>query len=459
MRRFLLSFLFVGALSAVFSFSAFADTVTSGYNSTGEAVYLHTVSFSNINAQAGDVWSFLVNVNQGYNQIIDPSGRNIINSVSGEQFNFTCTVEAMGSSYDLVELSTEGFRVWCRFKQAAGSISFTVKVTYAYTWFSGRYTGSPTIDLNTCVARNDPSVTFGSISKSLSEMPSVTGNSSKLDQILDILNGDSSELKDESFLLNDRFIAKYDTVQNVRITHTNGQYYTDYAPIELKDQGTSSNSCVVQTGGLSGVTSIQFLGPFNNGIRMTPGYYDVYLQLRPNLSPSKFTFTFMGKTQSITNGNLIINASNVYVDQYGQGLNINFSSPVSIPSGKLTILLYVYPSNSQSVQDDIMEGAINPDQEGTVSDVDDAGHQQSQQEKEMWQNINSYKGDLSFNLDGWDDAAGGLSYVTGVFMTIWNNSPTQPIVLSLMLGIAMLSIGRGVSAAVRASSRRGDKDA
>ncbi len=106
--------------------------------------------------------------------------------------------------------------------------------------------------------------------------------------------------------------------------------------------------------------------------------------------------------------------------------------------------------------DAIAGDAMNPDQAGMVSDVDDAGKQQSQQEDQMWQNINTYKGDISFNLDGWDDAAGGLSYVTGIFMTIWNNSPTQPIVLSLMLGIAMLSIGRGVMAAVRVSRNRGD---
>ena len=102
--------------------------------------------------------------------------------------------------------------------------------------------------------------------------------------------------------------------------------------------------------------------------------------------------------------------------------------------------------------------AINPDQSGIIDDVDNAGQQQQQQEDQLWNNINSYKGDLTFNLDDWSEAAGGLSYVSGIFMQIWNNSPTQIIVLSLMLGIAMLSIGRGAMAAVRVSRNRQHDD-
>lgn len=95
-----------------------------------------------------------------------------------------------------------------------------------------------------------------------------------------------------------------------------------------------------------------------------------------------------------------------------------------------------------------------------VDEVDNAGQQQAQQEEDMWNNINSYKGDLDFSID-WSEAASGLSYVSGIFMMIWDNSPTEIITLSLMLGIAMLGIGRGVQAAVRVSrnsSRKGGDD-
>lgn len=91
-----------------------------------------------------------------------------------------------------------------------------------------------------------------------------------------------------------------------------------------------------------------------------------------------------------------------------------------------------------------------------VDEVNNAGQQQAQQEEDTWNNINSYKGDLDFSID-WSEAASGLSYVSGIFMMIWNNSPTEIITLSLMLGIAMLGIGRGVQAAIRVSRNSGRK--
>lgn len=118
----------------------------------------------------------------------------------------------------------------------------------------------------------------------------------------------------------------------------------------------------------------------------------------------------------------------------------------------------IYGGVSRANSDFLAGSAVNPDQSGLVEDVDNAGQQQQQQEDQLWTNINSYKGDLTFNLDDWSEAAGGLSYVSSIFMTIWNNSPTQVIVLSLMLGIAMLSIGRGAMAAVRVSRNRRDDD-
>lgn len=127
--------------------------------------------------------------------------------------------------------------------------------------------------------------------------------------------------------------------------------------------------------------------------------------------------------------------------------------------GSVTISDSVFYGAVVPADDDFIAGeAVNPNQSGLVDDVDNAGQQQAQQEEQLWTNINSYKGELTFNLDDWSEAAGGLSYVAGVFMTIWNNSPTQVIILSLMLGIAMLSIGRGAMAAVRVSRNRRDDD-
>lgn len=107
--------------------------------------------------------------------------------------------------------------------------------------------------------------------------------------------------------------------------------------------------------------------------------------------------------------------------------------------------------------DNSLVGAIDGDQQQVTDEVESAGQQQSQQEEQLWTNVNAYKDDLTFSIADWSEAASGLSYVTGVFMIIWNNSPTQVITLSLMLGIAMLCIGRGVSAAVRVSHKRSDE--
>lgn len=122
-------------------------------------------------------------------------------------------------------------------------------------------------------------------------------------------------------------------------------------------------------------------------------------------------------------------------------------------SGANVIQGQIFGAVYRATDDSLAGNAINPSQDGIVSSVNDAGNQQQQQEDELWTNVNNYKTDLTFNLDSWSDAANGLSYVSGVFMVIWDNSPTQIIILSLMLGIAMLAIGRGVMAAVRVSNR------
>lgn len=106
------------------------------------------------------------------------------------------------------------------------------------------------------------------------------------------------------------------------------------------------------------------------------------------------------------------------------------------------------------VQDNSMAGAVDGGFGDVVGGVGDADNQHQQQEEGLWQNVNDYKGDIDFSISDWSEAAAGMSYVTGVFMLIWDNSPTQVIVLSLMLGIAMLAIGRGVQAAIRVSNRR-----
>lgn len=117
------------------------------------------------------------------------------------------------------------------------------------------------------------------------------------------------------------------------------------------------------------------------------------------------------------------------------------------PGDTLSGLFYggIVPRSSS----DALSDALNPDQNNKNNELSNEGNKLSQQENQLWQNVNSYKSQLDFSLSGWNEATNGLGYVSSIFMKIWNNSPRQIITLSLMLGIGMLAIGRGVKAAVR----------
>lgn len=87
--------------------------------------------------------------------------------------------------------------------------------------------------------------------------------------------------------------------------------------------------------------------------------------------------------------------------------------------------------------------AVNPGQAGVTSQFDSAADDLHAIEDQVFQNINDYKNDLDFTMDSWLEFQDGLGYVRRIFMIIWNNSPTQVITLSLMLGLAMYLLGRG----------------
>lgn len=190
-------------------------------------------------------------------------------------------------------------------------------------------------------------------------------------------------------------------------------------------------------------------------------YYAIFNQ--PS-SASSYTFSFGGIADN-TSDNPEYKIDRAYTFTYGNKFVVVVFD-VILPFSTSSIFVgfggsysgLFYGGIVRASADDSASAAVNPDQSGLVDDVNNAGQQQQQQEDQLWTNINSYKGDLTFNLDDWSEAAGGLSYVSGIFMSIWNNSPTQIIILSLMLGIAMLSIGRGAMAAVRVSRNRRDDD-
>lgn len=230
----------------------------------------------------------------------------------------------------------------------------------------------------------------------------------------------------------------------------------------------STFGCSFNSNGWLDVSSWSDFGVYNWGNSNQPGYqfvpgtYLVYVMRPGGVEPDNIVFE--GVESSFYSFDRLFVSSQLnpgyYIEVFLLDINefFTYSTLHFHYSGSATASLPVYIGFAIAPDDFIAGEAVNPDQSGLVSDVDNAGQQQQQQEDQLWTNINSYKGDLTFNLDDWSEAAGGLSYVSSIFMTIWNNSPTQVIVLSLMLGIAMLSIGRGAMAAVRVSRNRRDDD-
>lgn len=277
---------------------------------------------------------------------------------------------------------------------------------------------------------------------SASNIPNTGTLNEKLDQILNVLDSDSFADylgEDALFYFDDRYFNN-GWVGNSVTANSNGFFVVN---------STGSSLGFALDGGLS-TDSVKL-------VQLTKGSYVFSFSGYFDSEPTTVT------CNGVTISDLLVrqdffDTSHYFIsgiftfdfDYFGRDISFNFGANL-IPG-------IIWGGIARAPDDYLAGSAINPDQSGLVDDVDNAGQQQQAQEDQLWNNINSYKGDLTFNLDDWSEAAGGLSYVSGIFMQIWNNSPTQVIVLSLMLGIAMLSIGRGAMAAVRVSRNRRDDD-
>lgn len=277
---------------------------------------------------------------------------------------------------------------------------------------------------------------------SASNIPNTGTLDEKLNQILDALGsrGFSDYLgEDALFYFDDRYFHNGWVGSNVT-SNSNGFFVVDSAGTNLSftlDGGLQSDDV-----NLVQLTKGSYVFSF-------AGYFDSEPQ---TVACNGVTFSdFVVRQDYADDSHYFISGVFTFDFDY-LGRDISFYFGTNLKPG------VIWGGIARASDDYLAGSAVNPDQSGLVEDVDNAGQQQQQQEDQLWNNINSYKGDLSFNLDDWSEAAGGLSYVSSIFMTIWNNSPTQVIVLSLMLGIAMLSIGRGAMAAVRVSHNRRNDD-
>ena len=422
--------------------SAAQHDVYAGFSVPSTFTFTDTVTYNDVNRSYGtasyiDVTWTWANYHNFYNN----KGASI--SVASADYYGQIELISVSASDPTIDCSLDGNRIRLFFNSNYnGNLSITLTYACNYTWYRGNITGipAPADSLQDVTMQTNFTLTFGSMIHHNSNSIGMGDLNAKLDQILDAL-GESSNL---DFLGDDALF------------YVRSDYFSN------------SFGCSFNSDGWLDVSSWSDFGVYNwsssnmPGYQFTPGTYLVYIMRPGGVEPDSIVFE--GVDKSFYSFERLFVSSQLNPGYYFDVFSLDIKEIFSYTTlhfhytGSATDSLPVYIGFAVASDDYLAGSAVNPDQSGLVDDVDNAGQQHQQQEDQLWTNINSYKGDLTFNLDDWSEAAGGLSYVSGIFMQIWNNSPTQVIVLSLMLGIAMLSIGRGAMAAVRMSRNRRNDD-
>lgn len=417
-----------------------AQSLYCPYGTTVSSKQGYTATYT-ANFKAGQKWYFDLSITTPTTIFYNSSGSQV--SANATHVYSTNCISVDGASYDGADVALEGNnRIWVYFQQDMSSVTLHYAVDYTLMWSPAAAGGTGTYP--GYVVRRDFNTSAGTMHLS-STGPSLASFDSKLDTIIESIN-----------TLFDRFkgFNTDDALYCFDSFHYDGMTSDTYPGMIASD-----GSLVIFSN-----TDSRYLNTF-----IPAGRYALLVNIDGAHSLPSSSWGFMLESNAPTptvNDSLGVLATDFkYLGKFGNSKR--YKAVIDVPAGGLTFgdawigldssggygCAYLY-----LIEDNSLASGINPDQSGKTDELNNIGGQQSGQEQKLWQNINTYKSDISFSLDGWDDAAAGLSYVTNVFMLIWNNSPTQAIVLSLMLGIAMLSIGRGVSAAVRVSHRRNKDD-
>lgn len=429
----------IGAL-CVLPANAASYSLYCPYGTTVNSTQGYTTTY-NGDFKAGQKWYFDLSVSAPTTIFYNTSGQQVSANASHVYHNYCISTD--GASYDGADIALEGNnRIWVYFQQDMASVTLHYAVDYTLMWSPAAAGGTGTYP--GYVVRRDFNASAGTMHLS-STGPSLASFNSKLDTIIESIQ-----------TLFDRFkgFNTDDALYCFDSFHYDGTTSDTYPGMIA----SSGNLVIFRN------TNSRYLNTF-----VPSGRYALLLNIDSShsLPSSGWGFMFESNANPATvNDSLGVAVSDFkLIGTYGNAKR--YKAVIDVPAGGLIFgdawigldssggygCAYLY-----LIEDNSLASGINPDQSGKTNELNNIGGQQSSQENQLWQNINTYKSDISFSLDGWDDAASGLSYVTNLFMLIWNNSPTQPIVLSLMLGIAMLSIGRGVSAAVRVSHNRRNKD-
>ena len=437
---------FACVLSVFFCFTAYADnsvTLAIPYLSSTTVTEQFTAIVST-NGKVFDSGSYgYIDVSNNWSRfsVMNYNGVNVGGANVEYNADFTvlsvsaegCTVTRYGNRFFIksenIDFGTDGVPV-------------TVVYSVSAEWRRGVV---PTTSnaLENCYLRGSCAVSVSNLTMISDNMPNewddrktINSINSKVDEILELLDG-LNNMPPPDFLGPEAIVyfdARYFDAVNSKSGNAyyskNGDKYNDYF-IHAQNAGTYMNIQNVKTG---------------TGVFLDEGqYFFVFAADQPlggiNL-PGLSGKYVVPNTYRSSNAKFHFSVYEVNVTEPILIMNVQMSLPNAING-----ILYggIIPKSA----DDSLGDALNPSQNNKNNELNSEANKQSQQENQLWQNVNTYKSKLDFSLSGWSEATSGLSYVSSVFMAIWNNSPRQIITLSLMLGIGMLAIGRGVKAAVR----------
>ena len=161
--------------------------------------------------------------------------------------------------------------------------------------------------------------------------------------------------------------------------------------------------------------------------------------------PLSATFNFTSLISINSSAKFTVSSLSVqYLGQYGE-------------SGTDDLVAAI--QNQTQHYEDSFSGAVNSGQSGANQEIQDNVGQLENFDNQIFTDVSDYTSQLDFGLGDWSDAAAGISYIGSIFMLIWDNSPTQVIVLSLMVGLCLLILGRGprVAGEVRRHEERASR--
>lgn len=270
---------------------------------------------------------------------------------------------------------------------------------------------------------------------------------SRLDSILEAIGGVSPQIVlDEPFVFSSRTFDTFLYYSNGWLTGTfnSSNYFVDsFSASSVKSMQWNSRPVTdgvapVLMSGVPYFFELVFPGSYSgdlSNISCTVGSTEVVAQNATiSLSDTKGSESSVGYQCVLSF--MFTPDKTLALDSFYFWLGGNLSFTV-VPGG------YVRASVVRAPDSFVVNQAVNPGQDEVNQQFQDSVGQLEDFDNKIFTDVSDYTSQLDFGLGDWSEAAAGISYIGSIFMLIWDNSPTQVIVLSLMVGLCLLILGRG----------------